>query len=164
MDRHDHHGSDSTILRTFPSSLRHAGAMLELRIFLGLSSFLRVPAWSFTLTRARIDKWLGVKDCLAVKEKKATGTYNEKRTPKNACACATAFDERSAVIACGRRAAYSRHPAAAHGTEWRLQHLQERRDAEVHGRSNLAAAPSSFLVAGTGRRTLCGQTRSHLGL
>jgi len=29
MDRHDHHGSDSTILRTFPSSLRHAGATLD---------------------------------------------------------------------------------------------------------------------------------------
>jgi hypothetical protein len=29
MDRHDHHGSESTISRTFRSSLRHAGATLD---------------------------------------------------------------------------------------------------------------------------------------
>jgi hypothetical protein len=29
MDRHDHHGGVSTLSRTFPSFLRHAGATLD---------------------------------------------------------------------------------------------------------------------------------------
>jgi hypothetical protein len=29
MDRHDHHGGDSTLSRTFPPSLRHVGVTLD---------------------------------------------------------------------------------------------------------------------------------------